>query len=191
MLFIISLLVVVVLHELAHLIVARLCKCDVEVYSLGFGPAIWKRKLRSTVVQICPILLGGYCKLKNELVYSKSHGSFSNLPYHKKVYIALAGVTINILSGTIAYYIGVTLMWYSLIYFGIVSILLGGTNLVPLAPCLDGGYVLYYPIFIKKFGYKKGTRLFKKWVDRSFKVILLLNLLSAPYIIWLILRGLI
>jgi len=30
-------------HELGHFIAARLCGMVVEVFSIGFGPALWRR----------------------------------------------------------------------------------------------------------------------------------------------------
>lgn len=51
------------IHELGHFIAARLCGLVVDAFSLGFGPAIWKRKIKGTEYRICWIPLGGYVAL--------------------------------------------------------------------------------------------------------------------------------
>lgn len=50
-------------HELAHYLVARWCGMKVETFSIGFGPAIWKRKIRGTVYKLGWIPFGGYVSL--------------------------------------------------------------------------------------------------------------------------------
>ena len=50
-------------HELGHFIAARLLGMVVDVFSLGFGPALWKKKIRGVVYQIACIPIGGYVAL--------------------------------------------------------------------------------------------------------------------------------
>ena len=50
-------------HELGHFLVARWCGLVVDVFSIGFGPAIWKRKHRDVVYKIGCIPFGGYVAL--------------------------------------------------------------------------------------------------------------------------------
>lgn len=50
-------------HELGHYLVARLCGMVVEVFSIGFGPSIWKRKIRGTWYKIGVFPIGGYVAL--------------------------------------------------------------------------------------------------------------------------------
>lgn len=50
-------------HELGHFIVARLCGMVVEVFSIGFGPALWRRKIRGVWYKIGALPLGGYVAL--------------------------------------------------------------------------------------------------------------------------------
>ena len=39
-------------HELGHFIAARWCGMVVEVFSIGFGPAIWKKKINGITYKI-------------------------------------------------------------------------------------------------------------------------------------------
>ena len=51
---------VIFVHELGHFLAARGLGLVVETFSLGFGPALWKRKIGGVVYKIGVIPLGGY-----------------------------------------------------------------------------------------------------------------------------------
>ena len=177
--FLYSLIVTIIMHETGHLITAKYCKCQVDVFSIGFGRPIFKKKIGKTIYQISPFLLGGYCKLKNELSYSRSKYAFTNLIYRKKVLIALAGVTINIIVGVPCLLLGNSFISY----FGAISVALGITNALPI-PALDGSY----PILVwleKIYGKKKGYAKMNKICSISFIILMALNVLCLPYLIYL------
>jgi len=50
-------------HELGHFLMALRCGMVVDTFSLGFGPALWKRKIRGIVYKIAWIPFGGYVAL--------------------------------------------------------------------------------------------------------------------------------
>ena len=50
-------------HELGHFLVARWCGLVIEVFSIGFGHAIWKKKHKGVVYKVGWIPLGGYVAL--------------------------------------------------------------------------------------------------------------------------------
>lgn len=50
-------------HELGHFIAARLLGMVADVFSIGMGPALWKRRFGSTVWKIGAIPFGGYVAL--------------------------------------------------------------------------------------------------------------------------------
>ena len=61
--FVVALSVIVAIHEYGHYIVGRWCGIHAEVFSLGFGPVIFKRRdKRGTVWQVAALPLGGYVK---------------------------------------------------------------------------------------------------------------------------------
>ena len=187
-LFLVSLIICILLHELAHLLVAKKCKCGVEVFSVGFGRAIIKKKIGETIYQLSWLWLGGYCKLAGELINSKNKTDFSNLSYRKKLYIIIAGCVINIITGLIALVLGAKLLNYSLVYFGLLSIVLGAGNLLPI-PALDGGYIVYLPLCTKIWGKEKGYEIFAKITHIGFIIIMTLNILCIPYLIHMIKLG--
>jgi regulator of sigma E protease len=61
--FIVALSVIVFVHEYGHYIVGRWSGIHAEVFSIGFGPVLWKRRdRRGTQWQIAAIPFGGYVK---------------------------------------------------------------------------------------------------------------------------------
>jgi regulator of sigma E protease len=55
--------VLVTIHELGHYLAARWRGVHVEVFSLGFGPALFKWRDRTgTEWRVCPVPLGGYVR---------------------------------------------------------------------------------------------------------------------------------
>ena len=79
MILILSLIFIILFHELGHLIVAKLCGCKVNIFSVGFGKPFFAKKFGETTYQIAPILLGGYCALDSELTLSDSLNAFTNI----------------------------------------------------------------------------------------------------------------
>ena len=51
------------IHELGHFLVALRCGMVVDTFSIGFGPALWKRKIRGITYKIGWIPVGGYVAL--------------------------------------------------------------------------------------------------------------------------------
>ena len=187
MLFLISLIILILSHELAHLIIAKKCGCGVEIFSLGFGSPIFKKKMGETTYQMAPILLGGFCQLTDEVVVSKNPAAFTNLSYSKKVAIALAGVIINIIMGLIALYVGKLIANFQLYYFGYLSLVLGITNAIPF-PALDGSYPIL--VWLEKFyGKEKGYKLMSRICRIGFIIIMTLNVLFLPLLIYYIKTG--
>jgi membrane-associated protease RseP (regulator of RpoE activity) len=198
MLFLISLIIAIFLHELGHLVTAKLVKCKVETFSIGFGRPLLKKKIGETTYQICPILLGGYNKLKDELKYSRSKYAFTNLRYRDKMFIISAGCIMNIVTGLISMLLSKLSFGYSthfilyyqnynLFYFGWLSVLLGITNFLPI-PALDGSY----PILVwleKIYGKKKGYAIMERICKVGFILLMILNIACIPYIVKMIMKG--
>lgn len=171
----------ILIHETAHLIAAKSVGCHVEVFSIGFGKPIFKKKIGETIYQFTPILLGGYNQLKDELQVSKSKRAFTNLTYTKKLIVVLAGVVANVLTGAICLFLGTKLLNYHLLNFGYLSIILGLSNALPI-PALDGSYPLL--VWLEKpYGKKKGYALMEKITKIGFRVLMFLNLVFIGMII--------
>ncbi len=65
--FVVALMVIVFVHEMGHYLAGRLSGIKADVFSIGFGPVLWRRvDRRGTVWQIALIPLGGYVKFKGD-----------------------------------------------------------------------------------------------------------------------------
>lgn len=80
---------VIIIHEFGHFLAAKLCGLGVPVFSLGFGPALFKIFFYNTHFQVSLIPLGGYV--------SFDPTAFSLIPYMQQVIIVLAGIFANII----------------------------------------------------------------------------------------------
>jgi regulator of sigma E protease len=85
--------VLIIIHEFGHLIVAKSSGVPVETFSVGFGPALIKKKIRGTVYQLSIIPLGGYIKMLGE--ETEVEGGFLTQPTWKKVAVVIAGPISN------------------------------------------------------------------------------------------------
>lgn len=55
--------VTIFVHELGHFLAAKSMGMVVDTFSIGFGPALWKRKIRGVVYKVAWIPFGGYVAL--------------------------------------------------------------------------------------------------------------------------------
>jgi membrane-associated protease RseP (regulator of RpoE activity) len=182
-----SLIFIVVIHEAGHFIAAKLCKCGVEVFAVGFGKTLYEKRIGKTLYKLNLIPLGGYCKLKGELDFSKDPETFTNKRYSQKVFIALAGIIMNLITGIPAIYFGTHLGNNFLFAFGYYSIVIGLSNALPI-PALDGSYPFWF-LLEYSLGKEKTYKLMSKVFSISFIIILVLNIASIPLLIQLIQQG--
>jgi len=121
--FILSLSILIVLHELGHFIPAKLFKTKVEKFYLFFDPwfSLFKYKKGDTEYGIGWLPLGGYVKIsgmvdesmdKEQLKQEPQPWEFRSKPAWQRLIIMLGGVFVNILLG-FAIYIMVMFVWGS------------------------------------------------------------------------------
>ncbi|MCF7874464.1 MAG: RIP metalloprotease RseP [Candidatus Omnitrophica bacterium] len=58
--------ILIIVHELGHFFAARLFGVKVTDFSIGFGPALFKKKIRQTNLSVCLFPLGGYIKMAGD-----------------------------------------------------------------------------------------------------------------------------
>jgi len=191
MILLISLLLILIIHELGHFIVAKLCNCQVDEFSLGFGKKIIGKQIGKTYYQIRWILIGGENRLKGELDYSNDNDAFLNLTLKKKIFITIAGLIINYIAGIITLIIGWNNGNEFLLKFGFLSLGIAILNSIPTLPCFDGSYLIYYPIILKKLGKKEGIKAIKLIVEIAIKIAIVINILCIPLLVWMIIKGMI
>jgi regulator of sigma E protease len=105
---ILSLSILVVMHELGHFIPAKIFKCRVEKFYLFFDPwfSIFKKKIGETVYGIGWLPLGGYVKIagmvdesmdKEQMKMPAQPWEFRSKPAWQRLIIMIGGVTVNVL----------------------------------------------------------------------------------------------
>ena len=93
----------ILIHEGGHFAVAKLCKVQVNEFSIGFGPVLLEKQGKKTKYQLRLIPLGGFVNMEGEEEPSEKEGSFSKASVMKRIWIVLAGGLVNILFGLIVY----------------------------------------------------------------------------------------
>ncbi|WP_143310372.1 RIP metalloprotease RseP [Chitinophaga vietnamensis] len=115
-----SLSILVVLHELGHFIPAKLFKTRVEKFYLFFDPwfSLFKVKKGETEYGIGWLPLGGYVKIsgmidesmdKEQMMKPPQPWEFRAKPAWQRLIIMIGGVTVNIL---LAFFIYAMLLWH-------------------------------------------------------------------------------
>lgn len=109
-----SLSILVILHEFGHYITAKWFKCRVEKFYLFFDPwfSIFKKKIGDTEYGIGWLPLGGYVKIsgmvdesmdKEAMKLPPKPYEFRSKPAWQRLIIMLGGVTVNILLAFVIY----------------------------------------------------------------------------------------
>ncbi|MBA6153934.1 RIP metalloprotease RseP [Gelidibacter maritimus] len=151
--FLLSLSLLIVLHELGHFIPARLFKTRVEKFYLFFDIkySLFKKKIGDTVYGIGWLPLGGYVKIagmidesmdKEQMAQPPQPWEFRSKPTWQRLIIMLGGVTVNFL---LAYFI------YVFMAFGY-----GDTDID--SQSIKGGYLIDNPL-LNDLGFKTGDHI--------------------------------
>lgn len=88
----ISLIGLIILHELGHFIMARRFGVKVEEFGIGVPPRIFGKKFGETIYSLNLLPLGAFVKLYGEEKDIKDPRSFSSKPIWQRTLIVLAGV---------------------------------------------------------------------------------------------------
>lgn len=108
--FIVVIGILVFIHEFGHFIAARLSGVGVQIFSLGFGPKILKRKYGRTEYCLSAIPLGGYVKMVGDepgapIDPADMKESFTHKSLLKKSIIVAAGPFANFFLAIFIFYI--------------------------------------------------------------------------------------
>lgn len=112
--FLLSLSILIVLHEFGHYIPAKIFKTKVEKFYLFFDPwfSLFKRKIGETEYGIGWLPLGGYVKIagmvdesmdKEQLKAEPKPWEFRTKPAWQRLIIMVGGVTVNVILAIVIY----------------------------------------------------------------------------------------
>ena len=149
---ILSLSILVVLHELGHFIPARLFKTRVEKFYLFFDPwfSLVKKKIGDTEYGIGWLPLGGYVKIsgmidesmdKEQMKLPPKEWEFRSKPAWQRLVIMLGGVTVNVV---------LAIFIYSMLLFNLGDTYLANKDLHNGVICSD---------FAKSIGFQNGDKI--------------------------------
>ncbi|WGK95161.1 MULTISPECIES: RIP metalloprotease RseP [Flavobacterium] len=119
--FLLSLSLLIILHELGHFIPAKAFKTRVEKFYLFFDVkfSLWKKKIGETQYGIGWLPLGGYVKIsgmidesmdKEQMALPSQPWEFRSKPAWQRLIIMLGGVTVNFILAFVIY-IGMTFVY--------------------------------------------------------------------------------
>ena len=147
-----SLSLLIVLHEFGHFIPAKLFKTRVEKFFLFFDVkfALFKKKIGDTVYGIGWLPLGGYVKIsgmidesmdKEQMAQPPQEWEFRSKPAWQRLIIMLGGVTVNLVLGFLLFMM-ILFVW--------------GTNYIGPGEMPEGFAIVDE---FKEFGFEDGDRV--------------------------------
>jgi regulator of sigma E protease len=109
---ILSLSILVAVHEMGHLLAAKYFGMRVEQFSIGFPPKIWSFTKGGTEYALSAIPLGGYVKISGMIDESldlekmkkdPEPWEFRSKPAWQRLIVMLGGIIVNIIMGVIIF----------------------------------------------------------------------------------------
>lgn len=151
--FLLSLSLLIVLHELGHFIPAKLFKTRVEKFYLFFDIkySLFKKKIGETVYGIGWLPLGGYVKIsgmidesmdKEQMTKPPQPWEFRSKPAWQRLIIMLGGVTVNFILAAIIY----------------IFLAFGYGDIDITADSIEDGYWIENPLLVD-YGFKTGDKI--------------------------------
>lgn len=114
-----SLSILVAVHEMGHLLAAKYFGMRVEQFSIGFPPKIWSFKKGETEYALSAIPLGGYVKISGmidesldteALKQEPQPWEFRAKPAWQRLIVMLGGIFVNVVVGVLIF-IGITFVY--------------------------------------------------------------------------------
>lgn len=111
LIFIVTLGVLVLVHELGHFLAARFFKMGIEEFAVGFPPRVYKKKSEKTgiVYSVGAIPIGGYVKIAGQDAQEdeteeskwKKEDLFMYRPLYQRIIVLTAGVAMNFIFASV------------------------------------------------------------------------------------------
>lgn len=112
--YILSFAVAMLIHELGHLVAARVCRIPASELGLGWGPKLFGFRLGGVEYKLHALPIGAYVRLDMTELQRR--------PLVQQVFVLLAGILVNLTAAVLA----------PRTSFGTMNLVLAATNLLPL-----------------------------------------------------------
>ena len=93
--------VIIIIHELGHFVTAKLCDVKINEFSIGMGPALFKRQKGETKYALRLLPIGGYVSMEGEDEDSDDERAFNNKKVWQRIIIVAAGAFMNLVLGLV------------------------------------------------------------------------------------------
>src|SRR3989338_9164427 len=120
--FIITLLVLVLIHEFGHFLMDKKFGIKVEEFGFGIPPRIWGKKFGETLYSINWLPIGGFVRLQGEDEEGtldknkKDSRDFRAKPVSQRIIVVVAGVIMNLVLAWILFYVVIAAQNFKIIY---------------------------------------------------------------------------
>lgn len=123
--FIITLLILVLIHEFGHFLVAKRFGIKVEEFGFGIPPRAWGKKIGETIYSINWLPFGGFVKLLGEDEVDDKSGNkkvtlsnrdFRAKPVGQRIAVVVAGVMMNLILAWVLFYTVIIAQNFRIIY---------------------------------------------------------------------------
>lgn len=123
--FVITLLVLVLIHEFGHFIMAKRFGIKVEEFGFGIPPRLWGKKIGETIYSLNWLPFGGFVRLLGEdepgNLAIKRKGpeqsrDFRAKPVSQRIIVVIAGVTMNLVLAWVLFYTVIVSQNFKIIY---------------------------------------------------------------------------
>ena len=170
--------VLIAVHELGHFMAAKACGVRVNEFSIGMGPALWKKQKGETQYSLRLFPVGGFCAMEGEEEDSDDPTALNNQGFWAKLLIFAAGAAMNFIAGLL-----IILVLYADAQAFYVPVVAGFADGCPLESAdglqegdrllrIDGEKVYVYSDISLLMGLNK-TGVFDLQIERNGEVITL------------------
>ena len=95
-----SLMIIVILHELGHFVLAKKFGMRVDEFGIGFPPRLWGKKIGETLYSVNLLPFGAFVRIFGE-EGEMGQGSFLSKPIWQRVLVVLGGVIVFWIVGAV------------------------------------------------------------------------------------------
>lgn len=116
--FIFTLLVLVLIHELGHFLMAKRFGIKVEEFGFGIPPKIFGKKIGETIYSINALPLGGFVRLlgEDEIGGAQNPRDFRAKSVWQRITVVIAGVVMNLILAWLIFYSVIIYQNFKIIY---------------------------------------------------------------------------